>query len=392
MFLVFSTVLVFKELWQPWQTSIENTALVLLIITAIFAAQFNRSRYTLLCFSWLILIIANQYHLPSTLWLAENNDWLVLTLLVLFSFLATIKDRSLFSIHGLYRLTVLLACGFFAYIWLVFVQWLTGEVDSSTIYYQIISPVMPFIELAIPGAICGCYLLLRSLLTKDLFQTSLLITFILLIIYYYPHGEYSNGYQEYRLPWLVVMAVLTIQYLMAVIVDAYFLAYRDDLTALPSRRALNQYALSLGKKYTVAMLDIDHFKKFNDTYGHDIGDQVLKLVASKLAKVKGGGRVFRYGGEEFTVVFSRKNLADSIEELERLRQAIADYKIVIRQPQRSNKKSRKQASKTITKTVGVTISIGVAEQVSKQSFEQCLKHADQALYRAKNNGRNNVSH
>jgi diguanylate cyclase (GGDEF)-like protein len=55
------------------------------------------------------------------------------------------------------------------------------------------------------------------------------------------------------------------------------------------------------------MSDVDHFKRFNDTHGHDVGDQVLRLVASKLSKVSGGGRAYRYGGEEFALVFRRQN-------------------------------------------------------------------------------------
>lgn len=139
------------------------------------------------------------------------------------------------------------------------------------------------------------------------------------------------------------------------------------------------------------MLDIDHFKKFNDTYGHDIGDQVLKLVASKLAQVKGGGKVFRYGGEEFTIIFSGKSPEQALPLLEAVRQAVQDYKVVIRQAQRKTKKSRTGKNTSNVKTVSVTISIGVAARVDKLNFEQTLKQADQALYRAKKSGRNNVS-
>ena len=175
------------------------------------------------------------------------------------------------------------------------------------------------------------------------------------------------------------------------VVDSYFLAYRDELTTLPSRRALNQLALSLGRKYTLAMLDIDHFKKFNDTYGHDIGDQVLKLVASKLAQVKGSGRVFRYGGEEFTIVFAGKSVAQAKPALEAVRQAVANYKIVIRQAERKTKQARAAKKNSQMHTVSVTISIGLAARTSKLNFEQSLKLADQALYRAKKSGRNKVS-
>ncbi len=165
--------------------------------------------------------------------------------------------------------------------------------------------------------------------------------------------------------------------------SSYFLAYRDELTGLPSRRALYQTSLSLGRKYSVAMMDIDHFKKFNDTYGHDIGDQVLKLVASQLAKVKSGGRVFRYGGEEFTVIFPRKQAEQTLQELETLRQAIADYQMVIRQPVRVGKDGRKMKKSANTKSVSVTISIGVATRLPKQNFEQVMKAADKKLYQAK---------
>jgi len=75
---------------------------------------------------------------------------------------------------------------------------------------------------------------------------------------------------------------------------------------LPSRRALIERLPSLGRRYTVAMVDVDHFKNFNDTYGHDAGDQVLRMVASRLGEVSGGGTAFRYGGEEFTILFPGK--------------------------------------------------------------------------------------
>ena len=94
---------------------------------------------------------------------------------------------------------------------------------------------------------------------------------------------------------------------ISLIETAHAMAYQDELTSLPGRRALKEYLLKLGNEYTIAMLDIDHFKKFNDTHGHDVGDQVLRMVASKLVGFSGGGKAFRYGGEEF-LWYSRKNL------------------------------------------------------------------------------------
>jgi len=104
------------------------------------------------------------------------------------------------------------------------------------------------------------------------------------------------------LPALFSGAALLIMQL-AVIQESHNMAFRDDLTGLPSRRALNEQLPGLGSRYAIAMVDVDHFKRFNDTYGHDVGDQVLKVVAARLMGVTGGGRPFRYGGEEFTVLF-----------------------------------------------------------------------------------------
>src|SRR3546814_5904189 len=73
----------------------------------------------------------------------------------------------------------------------------------------------------------------------------------------------------------------------AVAHEAYQMAFRDELTGLPGRRALNERMQRLGRNYVLAMSDVDHFKKFNDTHGHDVGDQVLRLVASKLSKISG---------------------------------------------------------------------------------------------------------
>src|SRR5258708_12981696 len=78
------------------------------------------------------------------------------------------------------------------------------------------------------------------------------------------------------------------------------------------------------------MLDVDHFKKFNDTYGHDSGDHALRMVASKLAHVSGGGRAYRYGGEEFAVVFPGKSLAEAAVAMDKLRRVIEHASFVAR--------------------------------------------------------------
>jgi hypothetical protein len=141
------------------------------------------------------------------------------------------------------------------------------------------------------------------------------------------------------------------------------------------------------------MLDVDHFKKFNDTYGHDVGDQVLKMVAARVAQVQGGGKAFRYGGEEFTIVFNRRSADEIRVFLEAVRESIQHYEMVLRSDERvkdkkAGKESRGKNTKAKVKTVSVTISIGVANSEQGLKPKDIIKKADQLLYKAKEAGRN----
>ncbi|HET7840878.1 MAG TPA: GGDEF domain-containing protein, partial [Terriglobia bacterium] len=108
----------------------------------------------------------------------------------------------------------------------------------------------------------------------------------------------------------------------SIVENSYSLAYRDELTGLDSRRAFNDTLFRLKHPYSVGAVDIDHFKSINDTYGHDTGDQVLRMLASRLARVGGGGQAFRVGGEEFTILFPGKNVKDVADHLQLLRMDI----------------------------------------------------------------------
>jgi len=178
---------------------------------------------------------------------------------------------------------------------------------------------------------------------------------------------------------------------VSVIESSYVLAYRDELTGLRTRRALTEALLKLGGRYAVAMIDVDHFKKFNDQYGHDAGDQLLRMVAAKLTKVLGDERAFRYGGEEFCVLFPGQSIQDAIPHLEILRRAVEASSFTLRDPDRPAKKPKKPSSNSAPSQT-VTVSIGVAEGKDWSADpEEVIKAADGALYRAKNAGRNMVS-
>ncbi len=182
--------------------------------------------------------------------------------------------------------------------------------------------------------------------------------------------------------------------LLAVVQESHRLAFRDELTRLPGRRALEERLTGLGPQYVIAMVDVDHFKKFNDTHGHDVGDQVLKLVAARLGEVGGGGRAFRYGGEEFCVVFPERALEEARPHLETLRASIERYEMAVRgadRPKDEDAGSKRRAAGHADKTLSVTVSIGAAQPGAKaHTPHQVIKAADQALYRAKLAGRNRV--
>jgi diguanylate cyclase (GGDEF)-like protein len=192
--------------------------------------------------------------------------------------------------------------------------------------------------------------------------------------------------------------------IVAMLQESHRLAFNDELTGLPGRRALQEAMAGLGPQYVLAMADVDHFKSFNDTHGHDIGDQVLKLVAARLAEVEGGGRAFRYGGEEFTVLFADATLDEAMPHLEDIRASVAAYRMAVRGENRP--KATEQGEKlrgpdteellAPEKILSVTISIGGAAPGDAGSEHartpaQVLKAADEALYRAKRGGRNRVS-
>ncbi len=193
---------------------------------------------------------------------------------------------------------------------------------------------------------------------------------------------------------LVVAAGLVI--VLSIVETSYAMAYRDELTGLPGRRALMQALDGIQGTYTLAMVDVDHFKKFNDKHGHDVGDQVLKLVASRLAQAPGGAKAYRYGGEEFTLVLAGRVREDALEHLEAVRAAIEHARFSIRSWRRPRKKpepsEKKPKRKRAPKKLSVTVSIGMADtEGAVDGPEAVLKKADQALYRAKKKGRNQVS-
>jgi diguanylate cyclase len=157
----------------------------------------------------------------------------------------------------------------------------------------------------------------------------------------------------------------------------------DPLTNIANRKAFDaametaMLALGEGEAVALMMCDIDHFKKFNDSWGHQTGDQVLRLVANCLSdNLKGRDTAARYGGEEFGVILRGTALADAIHVADQIRLAVQGRKLV--------KKSTGDVLGTIT------ISIGVSQFAAGDTIESVIRRADACLYGAKQNGRNVV--
>ena len=162
-------------------------------------------------------------------------------------------------------------------------------------------------------------------------------------------------------------------------------AMTDSLTGLSNRKAFDQELKNLMKiangddpnAFSLIMLDIDNFKDFNDTFGHQIGDQVLKLIARTLNdSIKGRDLAVRYGGEEFAILLPETNIQGGIKVAEILRQEVESKELV-------NRATGKKIAK-------ITFSAGVAGYLKGETDEDFIKRVDVALYGAKDAGRNQV--
>lgn len=182
---------------------------------------------------------------------------------------------------------------------------------------------------------------------------------------------------------------------LAVVEASHAMAYHDDLTGLPARRAFRSALEESGGLLTVAVVDVDHFKRFNDRHGHAVGDQVLRMVAGRLERVGGGGRAYRTGGEEFTLLFPGRRREEVIPHLDALLEAVASTRFNLRSRDRrpgSRGRARRGRGRGATPgPLSVTVSIGVAQGEGGADGEETVKAADRALYRAKKAGRNRVA-
>jgi diguanylate cyclase (GGDEF)-like protein len=220
---------------------------------------------------------------------------------------------------------------------------------------------------------------------------------------------WRRGPFEATLPWLATAVALTrvpgIQeptssllfsaaeaiVVIGLVEDGRRLAFHDRLTGLPNRRALDDQLRRLGGEFALAVVDVDRFKDFNDRWGHETGDQVLRMVATELDRTEGGSRAFRFGGEEFVVVFPGLTAREAAHHVDGVRITIADRGFAVRSTARPARKPKRRARAGDGRRVHVTVSIGLASPGARRPAPgDVLRAADRAMYRAKNAGRNRL--
>lgn len=363
------------------------------LIGAVLAWKFNRSRefFLLLVLS---LTIASLQYLPQAGSVSEGvkqedllflGSLLIPANILIFSFL---KERGIFSMWGMTRIGGI-AAQTAAAVWLMKPeqQFLLQRLQGQLLPFSL-NPFTPLSQAALILVLLTVILLVYRQIRRPSLQDASFLA-VLLGLTFVLHQGYDHILAA------LLWAASGFIFIVAIIQDSYSMAFSDELTGLPSRRALKQDMLKLGMNYAVAMLDIDFFKKFNDKYGHDTGDDVLKLVASILKEVTGGGKAFRYGGEEFTILFPGKSVAEVLPHLEQLREKVAGRGFTLRGKGRSKGKGNRNSrsgSARANRTIHITISIGVAQKNEKhRTPDEVMKAADTALYRAKKKGRNCVS-
>lgn len=363
---------------------------VIFVAAVLLGVSFNRSR---IVFVILVLALADRF----LLYFAANSEastgggsvlYNAVSLLLPLNLIAffLLKEQSLWTRSGLKRLALVLLQG----------------LGVALLYQYHEAGVGAFLE--------------RSFFNWSLLdllhisQPSLFI-FVLAFLFFLTRYVQNRGPIERAFAWIVVLSFAALVgnsigplstfyfstagliLVISAVESFYILGFRDELTGLPSRRALNELLRALGTGYVVAMVDIDSFKKINDRYGHDVGDQVLRMIAAKLENVAGGGKAFRYGGEEFTIVFPGKFMHETIPHLQTLKKIIKESEFILRSPKRPQAKPDKPTEeKRAWKKVLITVSMGVSERSDRGiNPQQVVKAADEALFYAKKAGRNRIS-
>ena len=356
--------------------------IIIAVISMGLCLRFNRSIMFFVTLALVSVYALMRWYLPQLGWVESKIIWMALCLLLPINIMlvSLLKERGILSWWGSLRfvlllLPILLVIGMAKYYPDSLLRLLAWQFVDQYLLSQIEFAQMPLLMMAISVlALNGKWFVRATAQNSALFIA--LVSAIAML-----HFRYEVAASAVFASAAMLMLVI------AVVQESWSMAYIDQLTGLPGRRALDEDMLKLGSNYSIAMLDIDHFKKFNDSYGHDTGDEVLQMVAARIKKSVSSGKAYRYGGEEFTVLFSGKSIKETLDILESVRESVGASKFQVRKKDRRRGNDKKGGGKNVR----VTISIGVAERTVRMvTPQEVIKGADKALYRAKKQGRNKV--
>lgn len=372
------------SLAKPQLTILDWLPLIIAAIALVLCLRFNRSRTFFCTLSVTLSYMILQWYIPGAEAIKADIIWAALSILlpVNFTVFSVLTERGILSWWGSTRFAILILPIVLVYVIAIIYPDAFQQLLSTRLFeHDLIAGVYIYQGPMLIICIAALVLNGRVFSQATAQNSSFFVAFIssIIMLHYWDDAAAKAIFASTALLMMII----------AVIHDSWSMAYIDQLTNLPGRRALDEEMLKLAGNYAIAMIDIDHFKRFNDQYGHDAGDQVLSMVASRIRHVGSGGKSFRYGGEEFTIVFAGKSARDTLGVLNELRENIAESRFKLRNKDRRSgvKKKTKQAGKNVS----VTISIGVANRSERSPTpHDVVISADKALYRAKNQGRNRV--
>jgi len=362
-------------------------------LTAFLGLKLNQSRIFFTALFW-----ATLYYLINTTNLSgsdfEFHEIQLVKLLALCSFLVVLslyafKEKYILGLFGFLRLLIVV-------IPVTVSIWLAKEIVPGSYPFLMEQALFDFESWNLPDLVILFIISLVTflILQKDKsvvhFKHAIYVNLLPLIFSF----NFAAGREQFDIETQIFSAisfsVMGFVFIYALYRMYWEKVYIDELTTIPNRRAFDEYLKKLGRKYVIAMIDVDHFKKFNDVYGHTEGDNVLRFVARHIAD-EAGGAAFRYGGEEFAVIYKGGQIKEAFYLLDDMRDNLASSTFFLRTSEDIRKSKTKKNRKVVTraKDATVTISVGMSHKTSaKNEAQDVIDTADKALYKAKKNGRN----
>lgn len=348
---------------------------ILLPLGLILAVLFNKSKlfFTLLLTTLALMVLHTHQNENRFFDLLFFCSGLLIPINTLF-FSGT-QERGIFSPPGKVKMILLGIQGIFVVYCLLFQEvWLSALKSHAIFPAEIQRNMVPDDLVTLVFILSLLFFILKDFFKRDSNQSLQFFSLVTLFMAFLKPNDV--------LWYSLFLSGNGFYHLLTLLKKSYTMAYLDDLTGIPGRRALNEDLQKLSGLFTLAMVDIDHFKQFNDKYGHDIGDEALRHVAKTMKRAVRGGRIYRFGGEEFTLIYPSRDTAHALINLEEIRRRVETEPLITDMGSRKSKTGKK---------LPLTVSLGLAESSADSRPSEVLKLADQALYRAKEKGRNQTS-